>query len=129
MKSLILGVMFGLVLCATAAETFAAVSVERRGDENPMAVIAKSTGWGMVTGFLVGTAINLAQNRDDGDALRLCTCAGTFAGLGVGIWFVTHRPAATALLEAGRGEFVCGGLDAIEATPGRVRLHAVGLRF
>ncbi len=116
-------------LISVAAPARGAVNVERRGDENPMAVIAKSTAWGMVTGVLVGAAIDLAANTDSDAPIRWGVAVGTFGGLGVGIWHVSHRVEPQALLEPGPGGLATGGLAAFELEPGAARVRVVAVRF
>ena len=111
--------------------TLASVNVQRQGDENPVREIAKSVMWGAITGLLVGSAIALAGKDGSGEPVRWGIVIGTFAGLGAGIYFVSHRPQASSLLELHDGRLVpaTAALTAIEPVPGGARVHAVGLTF
>lgn len=81
----------------------AAVDVERHGEENPVQEVAKSTLWGALAGLVVGGAIELAASDGSGEPIRWGIVAGTAVGLVAGIYFVSTRPSATALLELDQG--------------------------
>lgn len=95
------------VLCAcllvqlAAPAAHASVNVNREGDENPMKEVAKSVIYGGLAGLVLGSAIALADkgNDNDGDIIRWGFAGGTFLGLGMGLWWVTKRPSATAAIE------------------------------
>ena len=91
-----------LLATSLAPPARAAVNVNRTGDENPMKEVAKSVIYGGLAGLTIGTAIALATDgsEHDGDAVRWGFASGTFLGLGIGLWWVTKRPQAQALLEA-----------------------------
>ncbi len=120
-----------LVAGPLAAPARAAVKVERQGTENPMVEVAKSTVWGGLTGLVLGGAIALVgnDNHNDGDILRWGFAGGTFLGFGVGMWWVTHRPEPTALLEF---QGAAPSLHATLPSPGPDRgleLRLVAVRF
>ena len=94
-----------LTLCALPAPASAAVNVERKGAENPVAEVFKSTVYGALAGLVVGGAIALAVNDENssGDIMRWSFVGGTMIGLGAGIYFVSKRPQPTALLELKNG--------------------------
>ena len=95
------------ILCATLAlgtlpaAASAGVNIERKGAENPMAEIFKSTVYGALAGVVVGGAIALAANDSDStdDILRWSVVGGTMLGLGVGLYFVAKRPQPSGMLE------------------------------
>ena len=70
----------------------AQVVVTRQGDENPAVSVTKSIFWGGLGGLLLGGAVALATEDDDGEILKWSFVGGTFAGLALGLWHVTHRP-------------------------------------
>ena len=70
----------------------AQVVVSRQGDENPAISVTKSIFWGGLGGLLLGGAVALATDEDDGEILKWSFVGGTFAGLALGLWHVTHRP-------------------------------------
>lgn len=126
-----LGAAAALVLSALVPSAEAAVNVERQSSENAIIEIAKSMGYGALGGMLLGTAVAYATNDDNdtGDYVRWGFVTGTFIGLGYGIYQVTHRPPATALLE------LEGGRPSFRAAlpmpePGRdMALRLVTVRF
>ena len=139
---LLLGCLTANALPAFAAETppgpvapevLAAGSVEitRNSAENPMAEITRSMLWGAVAGLLVGGAIELAAKDTSGEPLRWGIVVGTGAGLASGIYFVSHRPQPTALLELKGGRLSPGPvpLAAVEPVAGGVRARLVALGF
>ena len=107
------------------------VSVERRGDENPAMEVARATFWGAVAGTVVGLAVAAIQNDHASESIRWGFALGTFAGLGTGIWFVSHRPEPASLLEVRDGQWVPnpGAAAAVDVMPDGVRVRAVGVRF
>jgi hypothetical protein len=116
-----------------APEVLASGSVEisRNGAENPMVEIARSVMWGAVAGFVVGGAVALAAKDDSGEPLRWGIVIGTGAGLAAGIYFVSHRPQPTALLELQDGRLSTGpaALGVIEPVAGGARARLIGVRF
>ncbi len=119
------------VLGFIAPAAHAAVNVQRQGSENPMIEVAKTTVWGALGGLVVGGAIALANGDSDnnGDIVRWSVVGGTFLGLGYGIYHVTHRPPATALIEfQGGAPTLHAALP--EAAPGRgLQMHVLAVRF
>lgn len=136
---LLLACMTADALPAFAAETppgpvapeVLAVEISRNGAENPMVEIARSVMWGAVAGFVVGGAIALAAKDDSGESLRWGIVIGTGAGLAAGIYFVSHRPQPTSLLELHDGQLAPGptALGAIEPVAGGARARLIGVRF
>jgi hypothetical protein len=53
---------------------------------DPVWTVFRDTIGGSLAGLLVGLAIDVAREGDNGDATRVCFIAGTFAGLGLGIY-------------------------------------------
>ncbi|MBM3320903.1 MAG: hypothetical protein FJY73_09535 [Candidatus Eisenbacteria bacterium] len=100
MKSLVLLVLLAVLLGGAPGESAAQVVVTRQGDENPAISITKSIFWGGLGGLILGSAIALVAEEDEGDIIKWSFVGGTFAGLAVGIWHVTRRPEPEgALLE------------------------------
>jgi hypothetical protein len=109
----------------------ATMQVQRRGEENPFIEVMNTTKWGALGGLIVGGAISLAaKGNDDGEGLRWGIVAGTFAGLGYGIWYVSSRPQPRAMLEfdGGRARLNPMPLAAIEVAAG-VHVRALAIRF
>ena len=99
-------VVFVLLLASLSAgwtrPCSAQVVVDRHGEENPAVSITKSVFWGALGGLILGGAIALVAEEDEGEIIKWSFVGGTFAGLGVGIWHVATRPEpAGALLEIG----------------------------
>jgi len=58
---------------------------------DPVWIVFRDTIGGSLAGLLVGIAIDVAREGDDADATRVCFVAGTFAGLGLGIYQATRE--------------------------------------
>jgi hypothetical protein len=122
-----------LILAMTAgigAPAAAAVNVERSGSENPMVEVARSTIYGGLTGLVLGGAIAWARDGDNGyNIVRWGFVAGSFFGFGYGLYHVSSRPTARALLE------IEGGTPRLEVpsvvlVPGRgAQVAVVSARF
>jgi hypothetical protein len=116
-----------------APEVLASGSVEisRNGAENPMVEVARSVMWGAVAGLIVGGAIALAAKDDSGESIRWGIVGGTIAGLGAGVYFVSHRPQPGAMLELHDGKLSPdpAALGAIEPVQGGARARLIGVRF
>ena len=109
----------------------ATIQVQRRGDENPFIEVMNTTKWGALGGLLVGGAISLAaKGNDNGEGLRWGIVAGTFVGLGCGIWHVSSRAQPRAMLElnGGRARLDPMPLAAVEVGTG-VRVRAFAMSF
>jgi hypothetical protein len=107
------------------------VEISRNGAENPMVEIARSVMWGAVAGAIVGSAIALAVKDGSGESIRWGIVGGTAAGLGTGVYFVSHRPQPGALLELEDGAWSpsASALAAIEPVPGGARARLLAVRF
>ena len=114
-----------------AAPEVLAVEISRNGAENPMVEIARSVMWGALAGLVVGGAIELAAKDDSGEPIRWGIVVGTGVGLAAGVYFVSHRPQPTALLELHDGKLAPGpiALGAIEPVAGGARARLIGVRF
>ncbi|MBI5709134.1 MAG: hypothetical protein HZC42_02365 [Candidatus Eisenbacteria bacterium] len=88
-----------LSLAAFSPAARAAVNVERQGAENPVQEVAKSTVYGGLAGLVLGSALALATDSNDGSIIKWSFVGGTFLGFGYGIYHVSTRPKPTALLE------------------------------
>ncbi len=125
---------FSLFVSATAP-AFAAVNVERRGDENPMVEVARSVMWGALAGAVVGGAVALAdKSPENGEPIRIGVVAGTFVGLAYGLWWSTHRPSGAAMIELRDGTLRANAIPALEfgITPAGVpeaRVKVIGATF
>jgi hypothetical protein len=127
----ILSVLLVFTLLATSTlPASAAVNVERSGSENPVVEVARSTAYGGLAGLLLGGAIALANDgKNGGDIVRWGFVAGTFFGFGYGLYHVTSRPRARALLEVEQGKLLVARPDLV-IEPGRsARVVLVEARF
>jgi hypothetical protein len=129
--------LFSLLLAASLASgtlapaARAAVNIERQGSENPVLEVAKSTVWGGLGGLALGCAIALVNTDNDsgGDIIRWCFVGGTFLGCGYGIYHVSTRPKASALIEfQGLAPSLHAALPVPEPTGG-VTMRLVAVRF
>lgn len=139
---LLLGCLTANALPAFAAETTPApvapevlaagsVEISRGSAENPMAEIARSVMWGALAGLLVGGAVELAAKDTSGEPLRWGIVVGTGAGLASGVYFVSHRPQPSALLELHDGSLRPGSgvLGALEPVAGGARARLIAVSF
>ncbi len=60
-------------------------------EENAMLTVSKTIVYGGLAGLILGSAIALAADDNEGDIIKWSFVAGTFAGLGVGIHSVSKR--------------------------------------
>jgi hypothetical protein len=125
------------ILCASLAlETlpltaFAGVNIERKGSENPMAEVFKSTLYGALVGAVVGGAIVLAAQDSDanGDIMRWSIVGGTMLGLGAGIYFVARRPQPSGMLELKDGTLAIHPPTPQIEPGGGMSMRLVAVRF
>lgn len=122
-------VLAALLSLLSASPSAAGVNVERRGSENPMVEVSRSTLYGALTGLVVGSAIALAADDGSGEPVRWGIVIGTFAGLAGGVYFVTHRAQPDALLQLDEGRLELNAWSAVEASPEGVRVRIAGARF
>ncbi len=104
----------------------AQVAVQRKGDENPAISVTKSIFWGGLGGLILGGAAALVAEDNEGDIIKWSFVGGTFAGLGLGIWHVTHRPEPRAALLRIGPEGVDLSAPAVEFAMERDRLPLDG---
>lgn len=91
-----------VVLAASPAS--AQITEQRESAANPVVEVFKSTLYGGAAGLIVGLAIDVARD-EDAEGTRWGFVAGTFFGLGYGIYHVSNRPEIqTSLLQAQDGE-------------------------
>lgn len=113
------------------ARSSGAVNIERRGDENPVVEVARSTFWGGVAGLAVGGAVALVTDGSNVDPLRWGVALGTFAGLAAGIYWVANRPVPGALLEVRDGRLMPSSaaamFAAVEPVRGGVRVTVLSV--
>jgi hypothetical protein len=114
-----------LVMLATfVASSTAQVETHRRGDENPVATIAKATLWGALAGGVLGGAVALVADDDEWEIIKWGIVGGTFFGFGFGVYHVLTRPEPTgALLEIDDDGRLALGVPTME-----VRWQRVGWR-
>ncbi len=94
-----------IVVLLTGSGAGAQIIETRQGDANPMVSVFKSTLYGGLAGLVLGLAIELADDDDDGgDAVRLGFVGGTFLGFGYGIYHVTSRSRPGSALLEGNAE-------------------------
>lgn len=101
----------------------------RQDDANPMVSVFKSTVYGAAAGTLLGLAVAVAdKGNDNADAVRWGFVSGTFFGFAYGIYHVSTRPRAGALIEGGAGQW---GLAPPELQLGRGRadVSLIAYRF
>lgn len=119
MKRFALVVVMAAFLFTSLAPRPAAAS------NNDFNEVAKTTAFGALGGLLVGSAVALLA--DDGEPVKWGFVIGTFGGL---IYGVSHLDRSSAsLMEIRDGHFATGGLAAIDAAPGAVKVRAVGVHF
>ena len=127
------GVLFlaSMLSSIAAPAARAGVNVNRESSENPMREVAMSIVWGGLAGFLVGGSIALATDgtENDDEYVRWGIVTGTFVGLGMGLWFVSRRPPANALLEFQGGDLRAHLVAPQPAPGGELRLPVVAVRF
>ncbi len=94
------GILILAILLASAIPLHAQVTVERHGQENPVAEIAKATLWGGAAGLVLGLAVALVADKNEEDIVKWFFVGGVFGGFGYGIYHVATRPKpSSALLE------------------------------
>lgn len=94
-------------------------------NNNDFIEVAKTTSYGALGGLLVGSAIALIS--DSGEPVKWGFVVGTFGGLFYGVSHLSSSRAS--LMEVREGHLATGGLAAVEAAPGSVRVRAIGMRF
>jgi hypothetical protein len=122
------GLAATLALGTLAPRARAQVHVERRGAENPMVEVFRSTVYGGLAGLVVGAGIALVDDSEGTDPLKWGFVTGTFVGLGYGFYWVSRRPQPQALLEVAGGKLRVCAAPTLElgASP---RVHLVAVRF
>jgi hypothetical protein len=115
MRHYVLALLAVVLLAGAPRESCGQVVVSRQGDENPAISITKSIFWGGLGGLILGSAIALVAEEDEGEIIKWSFVGGTFAGLAVGVWHVTRRPEPTGAL--------------LEVTPDGRRVASPGVSF
>jgi len=121
-----------LVVAVDETELGRLDELERRGAENPMVEIFKSTVYGALAGLVVGGAIALAAQGDDNttsNIFRWSIVGGTVVGLGAGIYFVSKRPQPAALLELKDGALSLHPTPPQIEPGGGMSMRLVAVRF
>jgi len=97
---------------------------------DPVWTVFRDTIGGSLAGLLVRIAIDVAREGDGADATRVCFVAGTFAGLGLGIYQATKesKPEKQSLLSVEAGKAVSLRLTLPEITLQR-RADATGNEY
>lgn len=84
---------------------------------DPVWTVFRDTIGGSLAGLLVGIAIDVAREGDDADGTRVCFIAGTFAGLGLGIYQATkeskQKDQSLLNIESGKGVSLCLALPEV----------------
>jgi hypothetical protein len=76
------------------------VQVQRRSDENPAVEIARSTIYGGLAGLMVGLAFAaLDDDSSHPDLIQNSFAIGTFAGLGIGVYWAFSRPQPSGMIQ------------------------------
>jgi hypothetical protein len=85
---------------------------------DPVWTVCRDTIGGSIAGLLVGIAIDVAGEGNGADATRACFIAGTFAGLGLGIYQAVQesKPGKQSLLSIEPGKAVSLRLTLPEVT-------------
>ena len=101
------GVAISMLFAVVGTPAGAQVTETRESSANPMVEVFKSTAYGGLAGLLLGTAIVLAvDDEDGGEVVRWGFVGGTFFGFGYGVYHVSTRPQPQgALLDRRRGEW------------------------
>ena len=120
-----------LSIASIAPQVRAAVNVNRAGDENPVKEVAKSVLYGGLAGLTVGAALAIAteNNHNDDDYVRWGFATGTLAGLGIGMWWITSRPSASAALEFQNGRWSVGAPAMALGPDGTTRVRLAAVKF
>lgn len=92
------GFILLIVLVLLPADGAAQVEVHRQGEENPVLTVSKSIVYGGLAGLVLGGALALAVEENEGDIVKWFFVGGTFAGFGAGVYHVTHRAQPSAAL-------------------------------
>lgn len=109
---------------------FAEIHVERRSDENPAVEIARSTIYGGLAGLMVGLAF--AAIDDDSphpDLVQNSFAIGTFAGLGIGVYWAFSRPQPRGMIQVDEDGAHLGLVPSEIGPDGGPRLRLVSVRF
>lgn len=120
--------VIALALAACIAVAGLVAPRAARADDNPMLQVFKSTIYGGLAGLTVGGAIALVSEDDNGEPLKWGFVAGTFLGLGYGLYWVTSRSQPRAMLEVREGDVHLCAVPIVEVQDG-TRVHLVGMRF
>ncbi|GJM44565.1 MAG: hypothetical protein DHS20C21_14070 [Gemmatimonadota bacterium] len=87
------GAVASVILVLHSCPVAAQVSETRSSSANPMVEVFRSTLYGGLAGVLLGSAVALAKEDDDGsETVRWGFVGGTFFGFGFGIHHVYARP-------------------------------------
>ena len=87
-----------IALLLLPGDSEAQVQVSRQGEENPVLTVSKSIVYGGLAGLVLGGAVALAAQENEGEIMRWSFVAGTFVGFGAGVWHVTHRAQPSAAM-------------------------------
>lgn len=132
MRRLVAAILSAMLLALPIApEAQGAVNVVRSGDENPLKEVAKSVLYGGLAGLTVGAALAVAtqDNNNDGDLIRWGFAGGTLLGLGMGLYWVTARPRASAALEFENGRWSVRAPAVALGADGTARVRLARIRF
>src|SRR5262249_11232255 len=129
MRRILCTMTAAILLIVAALPARAAVNVVRESSENPMKEVGKSIAYGGLAGLTLRRALEGARAGGDEDAIRWGFAGGTFAGAGLGLYFVLSRPNASAMIQIENGRLrLALAQPVIEPGPG-VRLSLVRAKF
>lgn len=101
-SSLVRLVIIACIGLVWASGASAQIVDTRHSSANPMVEIFKSTIYGGLAGIVLGSALELAIDNDDGgEYVKWGFVGGTFFGFGFGVYHVQTRGQPRALLEGG----------------------------
>ena len=110
--------------------SFAGIQVERRSDENPVVEVARSTIYGGLTGLAVGLAfVALDDENDHPELIQNSFAIGTFAGLGLGLYWAMSRPQPQGMIHVDEEGTHLGFAPPEVGLDGSARMRLVSVRF
>jgi hypothetical protein len=124
--------MLAVLIAATisVSPSLADIQVQRRSDENPAVEIARSTVYGGLAGLSVGLAFAaLDKDNPHPDLIPNSFAIGTFAGLGLGLYWVFSRPQPVAMIHVDEAGTHVGFAPPEIGADGSARMRLWSLTF
>lgn len=112
-----------------ASAALADIHVERRSDENPAVEIARSTIYGGLAGLMVGLAFAAIDDGAHPDLVQNSFAIGTFAGLGIGVYWAFSRPQPRGMIQVDEDGAHLGLVPPEIGPDGSPRMRLVSVRF